>query len=250
MKAKSVYTITGLYVGIMLLSYIYTYYMRGIRYGSDGFLASEFPFLLVLAGITIAYVIKNRATLQLKTFLPIDKRYFLALFIPLLLVIIAYWFEHFQLNETFFITLFATLLVGIGEELLFRRILLVYFLEKMPLQKAVVLSGLCFGGFHAINIFAGSGFGQVVYQVILTSIMGMLYGYLYIFTRKISWCIVSHGLWDYIAISVSKQFHPLFSGLLFFQNILEIVLVLLMARRVKQLLQEQHTTNQTELTKE
>ncbi|MFC3927850.1 CPBP family intramembrane glutamic endopeptidase [Streptococcus caprae] len=128
--------------------------------------------------------------------------------------------------------LVGTLLVGFGEEFLFRRVILPYFLKKFPIRKVIILSALVFGVFHALNIFAGSDVKAVMVQVVTTTILGFYYAHLYLLMQKITWCAVDHGLWDYIVFNKAAASIPLIMGLLIAQVVLRIVMTIIMARRV------------------
>lgn len=230
---RSISAISVAYVTIMLISYFYTFQFKGISYGEAGFLREEFPFVILLASMMIGYLVKKRKDLPLKINFTTKEHYFLFGGLPLLSTLLFFWIEHFQLTWTFFIPFIATLCIGIGEELLFRRVLLPYFLKHFSTHKAVALSSVCFGFFHAINVFAGSTIKTVLLQVLVTTLFGFYYAYLYLFTRKITWCAIDHGLWDYLVFSTATKTHPILLGAIVLQQMLRIGLAIFMAQRVR-----------------
>ncbi|MGT2894857.1 CPBP family intramembrane glutamic endopeptidase [Streptococcus entericus] len=229
---KSVYSLATAYVAVMLLSFIYNLHIKGISYQDSGFIVAEIPFLLVLVAMTSWYVWKHHERLTLPNDISPQRHYFFIGFLPLVVTLILVWLGQSQFNVTVLLPLVGTLLVGFGEEFLFRRVLLPYFLKQFPTRKAIIYSALAFGAFHGINIFAGSDVKAVVAQVIMTTVLGFYYAHLYLFTQKIAWCAVDHGLWDYIVFNKTAASTPLFMWLLIAQLLLRIVLTIIMARRV------------------
>lgn len=92
------------------------------------------------------------------------------------------------------------LLVGIGEEFLARGVsaetLLAHFgLERSGVLKACVLSGVIFGTMHIVNLFQAD-VTSVLFQIVTTSGIGMLFAAIYFRCGNIWSCIVLHMLWD------------------------------------------------------
>lgn len=235
---KSVATISIAYISIMLISYLYTFHLKGVAYGAPDFFRHELPFLILLASMMVMYVVKKGKDLPLVTPFPAKPSYFFWGFVPLILTLIAFWLVGFQASWSFLLPFLATLCVGIGEEFLFRRVILTYFLKHFSIHKAVALSSICFGLFHAINVFAGSDVKTVLLQVMVTTLSGFYYAYLYLFAQQIAWSAVDHGIWDYLVFSGPVQQHSLFVTAILLQQSLRFVLALFMAYRVSKFIRK------------
>ncbi|AND80024.1 CPBP family intramembrane glutamic endopeptidase [Streptococcus pantholopis] len=234
-RQKSIYTISLIYAAIMLGSYFYTFQARGISYSSNQFLISELPFLGLLAAMMVLYVMKNPQNVELREKFPLRRRYFFLGFVPLAISIMAFWLLQSHLAFSSIGIFVATICVGVGEELLFRKVLLAYFLERFPRKQAIIFSALCFGLFHAINLFAGSSLKGVILQVVVTTISGFYYAYLYLFTKKISWCAADHGLWDYFLTMITGKLPPIFFILVFLQQAFRLGMILFMTHQAKKI---------------
>lgn len=233
MKKNSVYMITISYIIIMVLSFCYTFYLKGIAYTDEGFILSEIPFLVFLVAITSLYLYKHHKKLPLNLSFKRNLTYFMISFIPLLVTLLAFWSSYFQLQLSFILPLVGTLLVGFGEESLFRRILLPHFLKTHSVHKAVIFSAITFGLFHSINVFAGSNPIAVLGQVATTSLFGLYYGYLYLFTRKIAWSAIDHGFWDYLVFNQIIITNSIFSGIIIIQTLLRFLITIVMIIKIR-----------------
>ncbi|MET3558574.1 membrane protease YdiL (CAAX protease family) [Streptococcus rupicaprae] len=231
-EKKSMLLFSSAYVGTMLMGLVYSYHIKGFAYEDEGFLASMLPFLTILAAMTILYWLKNQSTLKLEKTFPVRNTYILASILPLLSLVGYYWLRAFQPNWQFMLPFVATLLVGIGEEMFFRRILLTYLLKRMPVKKAILSSSVVFGLFHALNFFGGSPLHRVALQVFLTGLMGIFYAHLYMLTQKIAYQAVDHGLWDYILMGGLIKLNPLVSGVVFVLCLSRVVMTVLMVRQL------------------
>ncbi len=100
-----------------------------------------------------------------------------------------------------FTIIFATLLVGISEELMFRGILLPALVTKRGKIRAVLISSIMFGLLHSVNIIGGLPAKEMLVQVILTSIIGILFSCIALEIKNIIPLMIYHWLWDGILIS-------------------------------------------------
>lgn len=90
----------------------------------------------------------------------------------------------------------GTLFVGIGEETAFRGVALNAVGERTTVFWAVVVSSVLFGTMHLSNLFSSPA-GSVVPQVVITSLVGLLFGWVYVSTRgNLILLIVLHWLYD------------------------------------------------------
>ena len=96
----------------------------------------------------------------------------------------------------------AMCLVGFNEELLFRGIILNGLAERMSPGRAVVLSAVAFGLFHAPNVFLGSAPGKVAIQIVGTTLAGIFFGWFYILSgRNLALMAAVHALHDFLLIA-------------------------------------------------
>lgn len=97
------------------------------------------------------------------------------------------------------LVLAGTLMVGFGEELVFRGYLLVGARARLCERGAWFWTSLLFGLFHGLNILTGQGVGQTIRQVVVAFVLG---GGLYLVRRvsgRLVIAMVMHGLWDFAA---------------------------------------------------
>lgn len=233
LKKNNVYILVASYLLIMLVSFFYTFYMKGISYTDDRSIISEIPFLLLLVAMTSLYLHRYHNELALNLFFKRNITYFMISFIPLLVTLLVFWGNYFQFQLNFILPFIGTLLVGFGEEFLFRRTLLPHFLKTHSVHKAVIFSALIFGFCHSINVFAGANPVAVLVQVATTSFFGLYYGYLYLFTRKIAWSAIDHGLWDYLVINKIVMTNTIFSGIIGLQMLLRFMLTIVMIIKIR-----------------
>ncbi len=217
------YGILGFYLGITILSYIVIHFMLHIDYGTEQFVLYKFPFLLVNATMMILFVKHFNKTLSFSTFLSKKWSFYFINLIPIGLIVAFFLVTKFTFNSFFWIPLLSTLLVGIGEELLFRKVIFTFFLQNTSFYKALIFSSLLFGASHGIVLLSGSDLKHVLLQIVLATLMGVYYGLMYLYTRKIESVILDHALWDYMLIGGVLKNYPL---------IALIVPVLLMIRLV------------------
>lgn len=96
--------------------------------------------------------------------------------------------------------LFELVLVPVGEELLFRGVLLGWLLSRLSngrptptaARLAVIISAIAFGAGHASNVLFGAG-GFVLVQVVAATGLGLVFGWVRVETRSIMAPILLHG---------------------------------------------------------
>lgn len=95
------------------------------------------------------------------------------------------------------ILLLGCLMVGFGEEIVFRGFVLVGARSRYSETGAWFVSSLLFGLFHGTNVLTGQDVGTTLRQVVLAFIVG---GSLYLVRRVSGLLVVGmvvHGLWDF-----------------------------------------------------
>lgn len=96
---------------------------------------------------------------------------------------------------------FEVVLVPVGEELVFRGVLVGWLLARLThlypeptaARLAVIFSAVAFGAAHASNALFGAG-GFVVVQVLAATALGLVFGRLRIRTRSLAAPILLHAL--------------------------------------------------------
>ena len=102
-----------------------------------------------------------------------------------------------------FIWIFA-LQPGIWEELTFRGIAIPMLLKRYSQKTAIIISSVIFGIAHSFNIITGEAPSYVLFQVIFTFFLGIVFGYLFIKTNSLIPCIILHYLVDTVGIALSN----------------------------------------------
>lgn len=98
----------------------------------------------------------------------------------------------------FALTLVGCLLVGVGEELAFRRIALEALLRRLSVPIAVAVDGALFGMLHLANLAAGRRPQDVAIQVGITTILGTVLAWTYLFARRnLALVMLLHGVFDF-----------------------------------------------------
>jgi hypothetical protein len=91
----------------------------------------------------------------------------------------------------------GTMMVGFGEEIVFRGYLLVGARARFSEAGAWLSTSVLFGLFHGLNILTGQGVGATIQQVVFAFLMG---SGLYLVRRVSGLLVVGmviHGLWDF-----------------------------------------------------
>ena len=102
----------------------------------------------------------------------------------------------------FTVTMF---LIGWGEEIICRGIMLNLFLDRFSKTKkgilgAIILDGVLFGAVHLTNIFAGVSVVSACIQAISAGLLGIIFSAIYARSRNIWICIITHALTDFAAL--------------------------------------------------
>lgn len=178
------------------------------QYGAPEYVEAMLPFMLILTIAPCVFFLLRRERLT-----PIwqgEPRYalYLILFIPLVAMSAFFIVTHGNLDRAFITPLAMTLLVGIAEEMTFRRILFVGLFKEMDFRRALLFSSIVFSLLHSVNVFAGLPFSQMLTQLVTTFLAGLFYGLMYHYTRNIRLLIVGHWLWDYLLFGGAAEKIP------------------------------------------
>lgn len=220
-------------LGMGFSNYI-VYHHYHIEYGGDGYINAMLPFLSVLAAGTLIclFIQRDRLTLPWKERGRLTL--FLIIFLPLAAMTIYYLLTNGSFTYTFIAPLAVTLLVGVAEETMFRRILFIRLLglfQERGFKKALLLSAASFSLLHAVNILGGSPAPQVLMQLAATFVAGLFYVLMFDYTRNIHFLIIMHFLWDYILFSGATKQIPVYAVLMGILQAAEIVIMLVLLVR-------------------
>ena len=93
-------------------------------------------------------------------------------------------------------------LAGVGEELVFRKILLGFLLKKNEDKyiKYIIICGMIFGVIHLSNLFYGAPVVGVICQVIAAFMAGIMFGFVYYNSRSFILCATIHTFYDIAAL--------------------------------------------------
>ncbi|MCU0452262.1 MAG: CPBP family intramembrane metalloprotease [Bacteroidetes bacterium] len=109
--------------------------------------------------------------------------------------------------EAAFGTLRTTLVVGFGEEWMYRGLLFVFFGRRFGMKKGGFLALLFFGILHLINAAFGVPLVAVAFQFINTMVLGSLFLAAAVGTRSLFVPMIAHGLYDFFVIDSSRVTH-------------------------------------------
>jgi len=198
--------------GMILLGF------QGITYGSPEMFNTFWPILILLNIINIFFVLRFFGWRN-AGFGKLDASQLIWL-LPFLLLLAYKWFVSIGAMSaflfgspewsTFAFFGFVTLLVGTGEELAFRGILLHSFLGKPASRSRVALamfvSAVGFALLHSVNYFGGEPLQDMLGQLLYTFRWGMVFAPLMLRVKNIIPLMIVHWLWDWV------QFSTLISG--------------------------------------
>ncbi|MGZ4325174.1 MAG: CPBP family intramembrane glutamic endopeptidase [Solirubrobacteraceae bacterium] len=120
-------------------------------------------------------------------------------------LIVAPW--HQWSGRLVLLILAGTMMVGFGEELVFRGYLLVGARARFSERGAWFWTSALFGLFHGINILTGQSVGATIRQVVVAFVLG---GGLYLIRRLSGRLVVAmliHGLWDFSTFIAAGRGH-------------------------------------------
>jgi membrane protease YdiL (CAAX protease family) len=125
-------------------------------------------------------------------------------------------------------------LPSIFEEVVFRGVLLTYFLLKYSKRKAIIFSSFGFSIVHGLNLLGGQDTVWVSGQMIWAFTLGIFYGYLFIQTGSLLPNMLFHylsnvfvGAFNFYIISTASTEIQAFYGVIFTLGILPAFLMIL-----------------------
>ncbi|PSB26066.1 CPBP family intramembrane glutamic endopeptidase [Stenomitos frigidus] len=205
-KPKIAVLAAFLYTAVMGVGMFYMKTVRGITYGAPEMMT---VFWIVLLGLNLLNVfwVTRYFGWQAIGFRTLNRRQLLW-FLPSITVLIAMWVVFLSGLATvslsaaqwqlFAIAGFTTLLVGIGEETMYRGIVLHAFLTTNRVRWAMLVSAIGFSLLHAVNVFGGVPLLGVPAQLIMTFLFGFLLAPLMLKLNNIVPLMIFHWLWDFV----------------------------------------------------
>lgn len=221
----------SIYIGIMGSAMFYMKTFQDISYGDPRMVDSLWPVLIVLNAVCVFFVTRYFSWQEIG-FRRLNLRQ-LGWFLPPVSALIAMSviylsaFASASLDAAQWRLLgvigFTTLLVGFGEEMMFRGIVLHGFLKTKGVLWAMLVSAVGFSSLHAVNIFGGTSLFQTFFQLVLTFLFGFLFAPLMIKLNNILPLIIFHWLWDFMTISAPMVGADNIGMVLFFMLPMEII---------------------------
>lgn len=220
-----------LYIALMGISNLIVSKYFHASYGTPQYVEKMLPFIAVLAAFACFCFFRKRAELPLSW--PEKPRYavYLLLFLPLVAMTLFFVFKNGRMDRAFLIPLAVTLLVGLGEELMFRRLLFVGLLGEMEFRRALLFSSIVFSLLHSVNVFAGFPFSQMLLQLVTTFLAGLYYALMYYYTKNIGIIIIGHGLWDYLLLGGATKTVPAIGVAMTVMTALELLVTIFVLRK-------------------
>ena len=200
------------YIAIMGVGMIYLT-SQGITYGSPEMFGPFWPILIVLNIVNI-FVVMRFFGWRNAGFGRLDAKQ-LIWFLPFLVLLAYKWYvslgamSAFPADSpnwrTFAFFGFVTLLIGTGEELAFRGILLHSFLGRQSSRTRVALamlvSAVGFALLHSVKYFGGESLPEMLRQLVYTFRWGMVFAPLMLRLKNIIPLMIVHWLWDFVQFS-------------------------------------------------
>lgn len=125
--------------------------------------------------------------------------------------------------------------VGLGEELIYRKVVLSSLLQAASPRRAIIISAAIFSALHVVNVLGGQTVLDTTRQLGSTFVAGLAYAVMYLYTRRIAWLVVAHAMWDYIGFSGALTPGSPLSALAAVVPLLEVIAMVVILRRHKEL---------------
>jgi membrane protease YdiL (CAAX protease family) len=234
-----------IYTAIMGIGMVYMKSFLGIAYGRPEMM-NVFWIILILLNIINVFWVKRFFSWQAISFRALHRGQLLWL-LPSAVVLMAMWVVCLSgLSETslsaaqwqlFAVAAFATLLVGMGEEIMYRGIVLHAFLTTNRVRWAMLVSAIAFALLHAVNVFGGVPLVAVPMQLIMTFLWGFLTAPLMLKINNIVPLILFHWLWDFVVFVsplINEQTHVSVGIIGLFHVPIEIIVGIILWTQIKQ----------------
>jgi len=244
-KPKIAIAAALIYTVIMGIGMFYMKTFMGITYGDPAMMNLFWAILIILNGINVFWVTRYFGW-QAIGFRSLDRKQ-LVWFLPSITVLIAMWvvclsgFSQTSLSaaqwQLFALAGFTTLLVGLGEEMMYRGIVLHAFLTTDRVRWAMLVSAIAFSLLHAVNVFGGMSLLGVPMQLIMTFLFGFFFAPLMLKLNNIVPLIVFHWLWDFVLFAaplLGEQTNAAVQAIAFLNIPIEIIVGIVLWLQIKQ----------------
>jgi membrane protease YdiL (CAAX protease family) len=163
-------------------------------------IAAGILFMILLFGLNYKEIFKFKHTMKS-----------LIIMIPAFIIsinnfpIVAFFDGRATLSDPIyriFLFLLECLSVGFFEEILFRGIILLFFIQRLEKVKygtlyAIFISSMLFGMLHIINLFDGAGFGDTMLQVGYSFLVGMMWAVMFLRTKNLWLTMLLHASFNF-----------------------------------------------------
>jgi membrane protease YdiL (CAAX protease family) len=132
---------------------------------------------------------------------------------------------------------FTTLLVGFGEEIMYRGIVLHAFLTTGRVRWAMLVSAIAFSLLHAVNFLGGYPLQAVPIQLLNTFQFGFFFAPLMLKLNNIVPLMIFHWLWDFVLFAaplVGEQTFTSVSTIALINIPIEIIVGIVLWLQIKQ----------------
>ncbi len=245
-KPKIAILAAFIYTAIMGIGMFYMKTFLGISYGQPEMMNLFWFILIILNAINIFWV-SRYFSWQAIGFRTLDRKQLLWL-LPSIVVLIALWvvflsgLARTSLSaaqwQSFALVGFTTLLVGLGEEIMYRGIVLHAFLTTGRVRWAMLVSAIAFALLHSVNVFGGLPLLAVPIQLLNTFQFGFFFAPLMLKLNSILPLIIFHWLWDFVQIIapslVGEQTTTAMKSIVQFNDPIQLILGIVMWLQVKQ----------------
>jgi uncharacterized protein len=244
-KPKIAILAAFLYTAIMGVGMFYMKTVMGITYGQPEMM-NLFWFILIILNLLNVFWVTRYFGWRAIGFRPLHRQQLLW-FLPSIVVLIAMWvvclsgFRQTSLSaaqwQLFAVAGFTTLLVGLGEEIMYRGIGLHAFLTTGRVRWAMLVSAIAFSLLHAVNVFGGVPLLGVPMQLIMTFLFGFLFAPLMLKFNNIVPLIIFHWLWDFVLFVsplLGEQINTAVSAIALLNLPIEIIVGIVLWLQIKQ----------------
>lgn len=210
----------------------YLHHVQGANYGSAEFIQGAVLGVGPLAVVSFAYCRWQRSALPDAA--PRGWRIMLLPMVPTAAMMLYALATRAQASWAFAAPLLLAIVVGVGEELVYRKVVLSSLLRTTSPRRAIVLSAVMFSALHVVNVFGGQSGVDTTRQLISTFVAGLAYAVMYLYTRRIAWLIVAHAMWDYVGLSGAVAPGSPLASVALVVPILEVIAMVVILRRHKE----------------
>ncbi|MCG9892989.1 MAG: CPBP family intramembrane metalloprotease [Thermosynechococcaceae cyanobacterium MS004] len=244
-KPKIAVLAAFIYTAIMGIGMFYMKTFLSITYGDPAMMNLFWFILIILNAINVFWVTRYFSWTAIG-FRSLNRKQLLWL-LPSIVVLIAMWavflsgLAKVSLSATQWQLLavagFTTLLVGFGEEIMYRGIVLHAFLTTNRVRLAMLVSAIAFCLLHAVNVFGGVPLFNVPFQLVLTFLFGFFFAPLMLKLNNILPLVIFHGMWDFVLFAAplaGEQTNAAVSTIALFNVPIELIVGIVLWLQIKQ----------------